>query len=80
MINPDSVSSLVNACVIDKIKDSPQHDCAVDVAANSSDTSVEVENILIESIPGRRKHMHGQTPQAFRLEAMSKAYTPAEDD
>ncbi|MBN9192802.1 bifunctional cytidylyltransferase/SDR family oxidoreductase [Microbacterium sp.] len=54
---------------------------AVDTAIPSADTIVEVDSAsLITDIPDRSRLRRGQTPQAFRLGTIRRAYRLAEDD
>ncbi|TLX77126.1 bifunctional cytidylyltransferase/SDR family oxidoreductase [Labilibacter sediminis] len=62
-----------NRILADIYKELHNHD-AIDVAVPSTDTIIEVENEEIVSIPDRNKLMNGQTPQAFKLETIKKAY------
>lgn len=48
---------------------------AVDVAIDASDTIIQVdENRIINNIPERKYIKRGQTPQAFHLDIIKKAY------
>ncbi len=54
---------------------------AVDTAIASADTIIEVdENRIITGIPHRARLRRGQTPQAFRLGTIRKAYEIAAND
>ncbi|MFD2079961.1 2-C-methyl-D-erythritol 4-phosphate cytidylyltransferase [Actinopolymorpha cephalotaxi] len=53
---------------------------AVDVAIPSADTIVVVDDGLITDIPSRARLRRGQTPQAFRLSTIRRAYEVAADD
>lgn len=81
LIFHDAVRPLVNDRII--------HDCivalekyhAVDVAIPTTDTIIEVdENHHIYAIPNRSRLRNGQTPQAFYLPTIEKAYTLALQD
>lgn len=53
---------------------------AVDVAIPSSDTIIEVDDGVITDVPTRSRLRRGQTPQAFRLDVIRRAYTRAWED
>src|SRR5690606_35489426 len=54
---------------------------AVDTAIPSADTIIEVSaNLLITNIPDRSLLRRGQTPKAFRLHTIRRAYEIAADD
>ncbi|GAA1777055.1 bifunctional cytidylyltransferase/SDR family oxidoreductase [Agromyces lapidis] len=54
---------------------------AVDTAIPSADTIIEVdERSIITGIPPRSRLRRGQTPQAFRLSVIRRAYELAADD
>lgn len=76
----DAVRPFVNARIIDNVIASLLKYNAVDVAINATDTIIEVEDGFVENIPQRNKMMQGQTPQAFKLETIKKAYELAAKD
>ena len=53
---------------------------AVDVAIPSADTIIVVDDGIITDIPGRDRLRRGQTPQAFRLSTIRRAYELAAKD
>ncbi len=53
---------------------------AVDVAIPSADTIIVVDDGIITDIPGRDRLRRGQTPQAFRLLTIRRAYELAAKD
>lgn len=71
----DAVRPLVSQTTINEcIKALDRYD-AVDVAIKTTDTIISVAtNNIIESIPDRDKLYNGQTPQAFKLSIIKKAY------
>lgn len=71
----DAARPLLNQSIIDDCIAALSSYDAVDVAIDSSDTVIEVdEESHIKWIPQRSKLKLGQTPQAFRLKTISKAY------
>lgn len=74
LIFHDAVRPLVNHRIItDCIKALEKYN-AVDVAIEVADTIIQVENSVIKSVPIRANLRSGQTPQAFKLETIKKAY------
>ncbi|GAA2040741.1 bifunctional cytidylyltransferase/SDR family oxidoreductase [Agromyces tropicus] len=53
---------------------------AVDTAIPSADTIIQVDDDVITDIPVRSRLRRGQTPQAFRLGTIRRAYEAAADD
>lgn len=53
---------------------------AVDTAIPSADTIVQVDDGIITAIPVRSRLRRGQTPQAFRLGTIRRAYAAAAGD
>ena len=53
---------------------------AIDVAMPATDTIIEVKGDFINNIPDRSKLQRGQTPQAFKIETIAKAYEIALKD
>lgn len=80
LIFHDAARPLVSQRVINDVVKSMDHYNAVDVAINSADTIIEVENDIINSIPDRAKMKRGQTPQGFKQEVIAKAYALALQD
>lgn len=80
LIFHDSVRPLINARIITEVIQSLESYNAVDVAIDSVDTIIEVENNEIINIPNRSKLKRGQTPQAFKFDTISKAYELALKD
>jgi 2-C-methyl-D-erythritol 4-phosphate cytidylyltransferase len=76
----DAVRPFVDNNIIQRCVDALTHFNAVDVAINTADTIIEVENDLITNIPNRSRLRRGQTPQAFRLKTIKKAYELATQD
>ncbi len=76
LIFHDSVRPLLSTKIIDEVIDALRTYDAVDVAIPSADTIIELEGNkkLISNIPNRNLLLRGQTPQAFRLEVIKKAY------
>ena len=79
LIFHDSVRPLLSAKIIDDVLDALRTYDAVDVAIPSPDTIIELEenNKLISNIPDRNLLRRGQTPQAFKLQVIKKAYEKA---
>lgn len=80
LIFHDAARPLISQRVINDVVKSMDNYNAVDVAINSADTIVEVENDIITTIPDRAKMRRGQTPQAFKQEIIAKAYKLAFQD
>jgi 2-C-methyl-D-erythritol 4-phosphate cytidylyltransferase len=53
---------------------------AVDVVIETADTIVEVDNGVLSRIPQRSRLRRGQTPQAFRLATLRRAYQALSSD
>ena len=79
LIFHDSVRPLLSAKIIDDVIDALRTYDAVDVAIPSADTIIELEDNkkLISNIPNRNLLRRGQTPQAFKLQVIKKAYEKA---
>jgi len=77
----DAVRPFIDARIIsDCVRALDTYD-AVDTAIASADTIIEVDDAsLITAIPDRSRLRRGQTPQAFRLGTIRKAYELAEGD
>lgn len=77
----DAVRPLVTPRIIGQCFAALESYPAVDVAIPSADTIIEVaEDDTIRSIPPRASLRRGQTPQAFRLDVLAKAYELADAD
>jgi 2-C-methyl-D-erythritol 4-phosphate cytidylyltransferase len=77
----DAVRPFIDDRIIeDCVRGLDEYD-AVDTAIPSADTIIQVdENRLITAIPDRSRLRRGQTPQAFRLGTIRRAYEIAADD
>lgn len=80
LIFHDAVRPLVSQRIINDVVEALDHYNAIDVALPSADTIIQVDEDFIESIPDRSKLRRGQTPQAFRLKTIQKAYRIALQD
>jgi len=80
LIFHDAVRPFVSERILNDIIQALKEYEAIDVAIPSTDTIIEVENHIIHSIPDRSRLMNGQTPQAFRLSTIKKAYELAMQD
>lgn len=83
LIFHDAVRPLVSEHIIDEVIEALVSGYrAVDVAIPAVDTIIQVtlEDSEIETIPDRSKLMRGQTPQAFSLKLIKKAYQNAFKD
>ncbi len=77
----DAVRPLVNHRIIDDCLKALQQYRAVDVAATTTDTIVQVDaNDCIKAIPPRQWLRNGQTPQCFKRGVIRKAYDIALKD
>ncbi len=77
----DAVRPLVTPRIIGECFTALDTHPAVDVAIPSADTIIEVApDDTIRSIPPRAALRRGQTPQAFRLDVLARAYEIAGDD
>jgi 2-C-methyl-D-erythritol 4-phosphate cytidylyltransferase len=77
----DAVRPFVSHTIISEVIQALQNHKAVVVAAPATDTILEVnENKIITDIPDRKKIYHAQTPQAFRLSLIQKAFQMAQED
>lgn len=74
LIFHDAVRPFVRPAIIDNVIAALEHSRAVDVAIPASDTVIRVEGSRIAAIPDRSTLMMGQTPQAFRLDVIARAY------
>jgi len=82
LIFHDAVRPLVSHHIIQDCVEALQKYQAVDTAIPSADTIIKLEKNLkcIEAIPERKYLWKGQTPQAFKLETIKKAYDLALQD
>lgn len=80
LIFHDAVRPFLSNKIIDNIIESLQQYNAIDVAIPATDTIIEVSSNNIINIPQRKFMMQGQTPQAFRLATIKKAYEKANND
>ncbi len=77
----DAVRPFIMSDLIDRILKALETHKAVDVAIDSPDTIIRIdENNFIEEIPDRKYLRRGQTPQAFKLEIIKKAHDLALKD
>lgn len=80
LIFHDAVRPLVSQRIVDEVVEALEHYQAVDVAMLSTDTIIEVEGDFIAQIPDRSRLRRGQTPQAFDLQVIRRAYDIALQD
>lgn len=80
LIFHDAARPLVSQRIIDDVCAALQQHKAVDVALPCTDTILQVKEGFIESVPDRNRLMRSQTPQAFRVEVIAKAYENALKD
>lgn len=80
LIFHDAVRPFVSERILNDIHKALLQYEAIDVAIPSTDTIIEVEDQKIKNIPDRNRLMNGQTPQAFRLSTIKKAYDIALKD
>jgi 2-C-methyl-D-erythritol 4-phosphate cytidylyltransferase len=76
----DAVRPLVNQRIMRECVNALRRYDAVDVAIPSADTIVVVDGDVITEIPDRSRLRRGQTPQAFKLSTIRKAYELAWQD
>ncbi|MGL5811037.1 MAG: SDR family NAD(P)-dependent oxidoreductase, partial [Nocardioides sp.] len=77
----DAVRPLVTARIITECFDALETHTAVDVAIPSADTIIEVDDDnTITAVPPRSALRRGQTPQAFHLPVITRAYEKAAQD
>jgi len=76
LIFHDAVRPLINDRIIRDVVNALQKYNAVDVAVAATDTIIQVDDSgeIIENIPNRKYLRRGQTPQAFKLDTIRKAY------
>ena len=82
LIFHDAVRPLINPQIIDEVVFALKKYNAVDVAVAATDTIIQVNDSgnEITSIPNRNFLRRGQTPQAFKLSVIEKAYEYALQD
>lgn len=80
LIFHDAVRPFVSNKIIESVVESLKHYNCVDVAIAAVDTIIEVKDGIINNIPPRALMMQGQTPQAFKIETIKKAYDLALQD
>ncbi|MDE5418643.1 bifunctional cytidylyltransferase/SDR family oxidoreductase [Labilibaculum sp. DW002] len=81
LIFHDAVRPFINRTIINEVIDSLSTCNAVDVAIKATDTIIEVcDKDKIVNVPNRDQLRQGQTPQAFRLKTIKKAYKKALTD
>lgn len=81
LIFHDAVRPLVTPLIIGEVVDALIHHKAVDVAIETADTIISIDDKnFIKSIPQRKYLRRGQTPQAFKLSVIKEAYTRALND
>lgn len=77
LIFHDAVRPLLSTRVLDDVLDALVNHEAIDVAVPSTDTIIEVDGHYISAIPDRSRFQRGQTPQAFRIDVITRAYEAA---
>lgn len=80
LIFHDAVRPLVSGRILNDVITALETYSAIDVAMPATDTIIEVDGDFIRQIPDRSKLKRGQTPQAFRLEVINRAYETALKD
>ncbi|WP_418263562.1 bifunctional cytidylyltransferase/SDR family oxidoreductase [Flavobacterium faecale] len=80
LIFHDAARPLVSQRILNDVVKAMGNYNAIDVAINSADTIIEVENDIITAIPDRGKMRRGQTPQSFKQSVIAKAYDIALKD
>ena len=73
----DAARPFVSQEIIDRVCEALEQHEAVTVAIPSTDTVYEMADGKVARIPQRSTIMRAQTPQAFRLPLIAKAYTKA---
>lgn len=77
----DAVRPFVNDRILEECVEALDHYDAVDTAISSADTIIQVDSAShITGIPNRSALRRGQTPQAFRLGTIRRAYELANED
>lgn len=80
LIFHDAVRPLVSQRILNDVVSALEHYSAIDVAMPATDTIIETNGEFIQHIPDRSKLKRGQTPQAFHIDVISKAYENALKD
>lgn len=80
LIFHDAVRPLVSQRIINDVVKALETYDAIDVALPSADTIIEVEGDFISQIPDRSRLKRGQTPQAFSIDTIRRAYEIALKD
>lgn len=80
LIFHDAARPLVSQRIINEVAEALRHHRAVDVALPCTDTILKVKNGFIEGVPDRNTLMRSQTPQAFHIDVIAKAYEIALQD
>lgn len=82
LIFHDAVRPLIDDEIIDRVIEALREHNAIDVAIPATDTIIEVDAAgqYITQIPNRKHLRRGQTPQAFKLHTIKKAYEKALQD
>ncbi|NPA73563.1 MAG: bifunctional cytidylyltransferase/SDR family oxidoreductase, partial [Epsilonproteobacteria bacterium] len=80
LIFHDGVRPFVNDRIINDTVMALKKYKAVDVAIPTADTIIKVENSFIEEILNREVLKRGQTPQAFNIKTITKAYEKFKKD
>ena len=80
LIFHDAVRPLVSQRILNDVINALLEYDAIDVAMPATDTIIEVKGDFINNIPDRSKLQRGQTPQAFKIETIAKAYEIALKD
>jgi 2-C-methyl-D-erythritol 4-phosphate cytidylyltransferase len=76
----DAARPFVSGQIIHDVVDALQNNEAVDVAIPTADTIIVERDNYIQNIPKRAHIMRGQTPQAFRFQALIDAYRELGED
>lgn len=76
----DAVRPFLSRAIIKRCVEALERYDAVDVVTSSADTIIETDGKVVTHIPDRSKLRRGQTPQAFKLSTIKKAYEVAMDD
>ena len=80
LIFHDAVRPLVSQRIINDVISALKNYQAIDVALPSADTIIEVNGDFISQIPDRSLLRRGQTPQAFDIKTITRAYEIALKD
>ncbi len=80
LIFHDAVRPLLSQRILNDVIAALDTHKAIDVAMPAADTIIQVEGKYIQDIPDRSRLMRGQTPQAFHIDTIKKAYDIAVQD